>query len=108
MGRMKEIYGEMLEKGEIFPTITEPVVMKMYASFTWKEQNYLIMGDSLQDIRDKAAYHFGTDAENIELVEEYSEYGAFGAYVMKGSLPNGEYIFPFISVSIYTPQIILY
>jgi len=108
MGKMKEIYAEMLEKGEIFPTITEPVVMKMYASFTWKEQNYLIMGDSLKEIRDKAAYHFGTDTEKLEIVEEYSEYGAFGAYVMKGVLPNNEPIFPFISVSIYTPQIILY
>jgi len=108
MGKMKEIYAEMLQNGEIFPTITESVVMKMYASFTWKEQNYLIMGDSLLDIRDKAAYHFGTDPENIELVEEYSQYDAFGAYIMKGTLPNSEYIFPFISVSIYTPQIILY
>jgi len=110
MGKMKELYAEMLERGEIFPTITEsvPVVSKMYASFTWKDENYIILADSLEEIREKAAYHFGTDTENIQLIEEYTEYGALGAYMMKGTLPNNEPIFPFISVSIYTPKIILY
>ena len=109
MGRMKEIYGEMLEQGEIFPTITEPVVMKIYASFTYKDQNYLVMGDSFEDIREKIAYRFGTDTDKVEITEEYSSNdNAFGAYVMKVTFLNGEYLFPFVSVSIYTPEIILY